>query len=248
MLLVEKPFFKDLIKKEMNKPQILIIEDHPDIVEIVDYHFRKAGFKLQVATNGREGLKKAESSLPSLILLDLMLPGLDGMEICRRLRHQSETQKIPIIMLTAKGSEEDIVRGLEMGADDYVTKPFQPKELIARVQAMLRRTDSQATSPSGSEGIIEVDDLQVDVGRHEVYVGLTPIKLTLTEFRLLQTLLSGIGRIFTRDQLIDKLRGGEVAIVDRNIDVHVSSLRKKLKEYGSRIYTVRGVGYRFLEK
>ncbi len=223
---------------------ILIIEDHADIVEIVEYNLEQEGFKLDVAMDGETGLKKALDHPPELILLDLMLPALDGLEVCKRLRNSEKTKKVPIIMLTAKGEEKDIIRGLELGADDYVTKPFSPKELVARLKAVLRRVGGKVPTPTEQ---LKISDLEVDLGKHLVKLHGEELRLTLTEFRLLQVLIEGEGRIFTRDQLIDRVRGEEITIVDRNIDVHISSLRRKLKDVGSRILTIRGVGYRFQE-
>ncbi len=220
---------------------VLAIEDNPDILEILQFNLSREGFSVVKAMDGDEGLKQAFQVHPDLILLDLMLPKRDGIEVCRQLRARSDTKAIPIIMLTAKGEESDIVRGLEVGADDYVTKPFSPKELVARVKAALRRATAPSASPSE---VIRFKELTIDLSRHEVTLGSEILRLTPAEFRLLKALVSARGRVFTRDQLIEKIGGPEVAIVDRNIDVHVSSLRKKLKNLGDDIMTVRGVGYR----
>ena len=224
---------------------ILIIEDHADIVEIVEHNLEREGFRLSVAMDGESGLNKALQEPPDLVLLDLMLPNMSGLEVCRRLRESKNTSHVPIIMLTAKGEEKDIICGLELGADDYVTKPFSPKELVARIKSVLRRAGIKVGTSSSQ--VIKVDGLEIDLARHSVHLNGESIKLTLTEFRLLHGLIEGEGRIFTRDQLIDRVRGEDITIVDRNIDVHISSLRRKLKDYGARILTIRGVGYRFQE-
>jgi len=222
------------------KTKILIIEDHKDIIEIVEYHLGKEGYRVDSALTGEEGLNKIETDTPDLLLLDLMLPKMSGLEVCKALREKEATKRLPIIMLTAKGEEEDVVRGLEMGADDYIPKPFGNKELLARIKTVLRRT-------SASKELMTYKDLSVDVTRFIARVGTQDLPLTRAEFRLLHALMASQGRVLTRDQLIDKITGGDVMIVDRNIDVHVSSLRKKLETYGDRILTVRGVGYRFVE-
>jgi DNA-binding response OmpR family regulator len=220
--------------------RILIVEDHPDIVEIVRYNLEREGYRVSWARNGEEGIEKASAEKPDLVLLDLMLPKIGGHEVCKAIRGEAATRFLPIIMLTAKGEEADIVRGLELGADDYVTKPFNPKELLARVRAVLRRSDAKTD-------VIRFRDLLIDSDRYRVQIKGKDVPLTKAEFQLLRAMAAHQGRVFTRDQLIDKMTGGEVSIVDRNIDVHVSSLRKKLLEYGEFIVTVRGVGYRFGE-
>ncbi|MFH1262770.1 MAG: response regulator [Pseudomonadota bacterium] len=220
--------------------RVLIVEDHPDIVEIVRYNLEREGFQVSWAKDGEEGLKKIMAERPDLLLLDLMLPKMSGFDVCKTLRSEVGTRSLPVVMLTAKGEEVDIVRGLELGADDYVTKPFKPKELLARVRAVLRRSDAKTD-------VIRFRDLVIDSDRHRVDLKGEELQLTRAEFRLLRALASRQGRVFTRDQLIEKMTGGDVSIVDRNIDVHVSSLRKKLGSYGDLIVTVRGVGYRFAE-
>ncbi|MCB0308440.1 MAG: response regulator [Bdellovibrionales bacterium] len=224
---------------------ILMIEDHAEIAEILSYHLVKAGFKVEIASDGEEGLNIARLKVPSIILLDLMLPKLHGLEVARAIRVYEKTAHIPIIMLTAMGDEADIVKGLEMGADDYLVKPVKAAELVARIKALWRRAGQNQNSVSSHE--INVDGLVLDKERHVVTLLGKSISMTLTEFQILSCLIEGAGRIYTRDQLIDRVRGHDIAIVDRNIDVHISSLRKKLKDHGRRIFTVRGVGYRFLE-
>lgn len=224
------------------KEFILVVEDHPDIAELIELNLRKEGYNVVVAPDGQEALKCLQDALPQMILLDIMLPKMNGFEVAKAVRAKKQTEKIPIIMLTARGDEKDIVAGLEAGADDYVVKPIQFKELKARMRAVFRRYQPDKEAPRKQ---IQVQGLHIDEDKHEVVVDGEVLELTLTEYQTLVTLLKGVGRIFTRDQLIDKVRGHQVSIIDRNIDVHISSLRKKIKEYGKRIVTVRGVGYRF---
>lgn len=226
-----------------DKLTILVIEDHEDIQEVLRFNLEKEGFDVTIASDGAVGLKLARSAEPDLILLDLMLPKVDGLEVCRQLKADKSTQDIQMIMLTAKGEESDIVAGLTLGADDYVVKPFSPKEVIARVRAVLRRVQTQPKTEI--ETVLKADDLTMNLTKHEVRMGLDPVELTLAEFNLLKTLIAGRGRVFTRDQLIEKMRGPGITIIDRNIDVHVASLRKKLGQMSESILTVRGVGYRF---
>jgi DNA-binding response OmpR family regulator len=221
---------------------ILLVEDDPDIVELVRYNLGRDGFVLLEAGDGEAGFQIAQGQSPDLILLDLMLPGIGGLEVCRRLRAQESTRTIPIIMLTAKGEECDIVLGLGLGADDYVTKPFSPRQLIARIGAVLRRGRGAHTQPPGER--VEHGPFWIDATRHEIRLEGTPMTLTLAEFRLLQALVGHPDRVFTRDQLIDRITQGKSVIIDRNVDVHVRSIRKKLGRHGDLIVTVRGVGYK----
>ncbi len=223
--------------------RILVVEDEPDLLETVTHALRREGMRPIAATTGEGALKAAGEERPDLVILDLMLPGLDGIEVCRRLRADPATARIPIVMLTAKAEETDAIIGLGVGADDYVRKPFALKELIARVRAVLRRTEA----PLDGTEILTCAELQVDPARHEVRVRGTPVVLTATEFRLLHHLVRHRGRVFSRAQLLDKAVGTDVTVVERNIDVHISSLRRKLAEYGDRIVTIRGVGYKFSE-
>ena len=219
---------------------ILLIDDEPDLVSLVRFNLEREGYRVRAAADGAAGYEAAKRDLPDLILLDLMLPGMDGLEVCRRLRAESRTARIPIIMLTAKGGEADRVVGLEMGADDYVAKPFSPRELVARVKAVLRR----AAAPQEDDGALAAGEIQLDPGRHEVTVKGKPVTLTATEFRLLHTLMRRPGQAFSRDRLIDGAIGEDAHVVDRTIDVHVTSLRRKLGRSATLIETVRGVGYR----
>ncbi len=225
------------------KEKILIVDDEQDLVTLIRYHLEKDGYKAISAHNGEDALFLARKEKPELIVLDLMLPGIDGLEVCRRLKAIPELATIAIVMLTAKGEEDDITVGLKLGADDYVTKPFSPKELVARVQAVLRRTKT-ASLP---KDYIEIDGLTIDTYKHEVTIKNEVIPLTLTEFKLLHQLTSKVGRVFTRDQLLDAISGSVVSVTDRTIDVHIVSLRKKLKSFSNRIVTIRGIGYKFSE-
>lgn len=229
----------------MSQKKIILIEDEPDILEVIEYNLKRENFSVLTAADGLEGLDLVIKEKPDLVLLDLMLPGIDGMEICRQVRNNQAVKRVPIIMLTAKGDESDVVLGLGLGADDYMTKPFSPKELIARIKAVLRRSETQ--SQKGSENFIQVGQLVIDSVKHEVRISDVVIDLTPTEFKLLRFLASHPGRVFTRDQLLSKAIGEDVFVVDRNADVHIRMIRKKIGDYKDHILTIRGVGYRFLE-
>ncbi|MEW6516218.1 MAG: response regulator [candidate division FCPU426 bacterium] len=229
----------------MPKQRILVIEDDEDIRELLRYNLAKEGYQIVSAPTAEEGLKMARQKPPVLILLDLMLPGMDGLEACRRLKKEAGTAEIPVVMLTAKGEETDIVSGLELGAADYVTKPFSPKVLVARLRAVLRRPG--AGEPQAQTGKLEIHDLSIDAGRHEVRVKGKRLELTITEFRLLQFLASKPGWVFTRYQIVDGVKGDDYPVTARSVDVQVVGLRKKLGAAGKYIETVRGVGYRFQE-
>ena len=227
----------------MKREKILVIEDEPDILEVLDYNLRREGYVVSTSRDGAQGLELAARENPDLILLDLMLPGMDGVEVCRRLRQDPVTRDLPIIMVTAKGEESDRILGLGVGADDYIVKPFSPREVIARVQAVLRRGPlKQETS---SEDRIVHGQVVIDSKRHEVLVDGAPQDFTATEFRLLHFLASHPGRVFDRAHLISRAIGDHAIVLDRNIDVHVRSIRRKLDPYRELIETVRGVGYRF---
>ncbi len=228
----------------MSKEKILVVDDEQDLVKLIRYHLEKDGYKVITAYNGDDALFLTRKERPELIILDLMLPGIDGLEVCRKLKADQELARPAIIMLTAKGEEADITMGLKLGADDYMTKPFSPKELVARVQAVLRRAQGVSTTKDS----IEIDGLlTIDLYKHEVTIQDKAIPLTLTEFRLLHQLASRPGRVFTRDQLLDAISGPETFVIDRTIDVHIASLRKKLKTFANRIITIRGIGYKFKE-
>jgi len=222
--------------------EILIIEDERDIVESLEYNLRKEGHRVSKAYDGTAGLKLAEEQAPSLVLLDLMLPGLDGFQVCRQLKNNPRTSSIPIVILTAKAEETDKVVGLELGADDYIVKPFSMKELIARVKAVLRRYENPA--PAAGQ-ILRFKDLEIDSARHEVKAQGKLVELTAREFQLLRYLAENKGKVFSREQLLDAVWGIEVAIETRTVDVHLLRLREKLGKAGRCLLTLRGVGYKF---
>jgi len=226
----------------VKRKRILVIEDEPDIRELIAYNLSREGYQVSEAEDGESGLDKARRELPDLVLLDLMLPRLSGVEVCRRLKSEAQTQGLPVIMVTAKGDEDDVVSGFDTGADDYIPKPFSPKVLLARVKAVLRRASEDEES-----GRIVRDGLVIDPERHEVVVDGERVQLTATEFRLLHFLATNPGRVFTREHLLSRVIGENAVVTDRNIDVHVGSVRKKLGNYRALIETVRGVGYRFLD-
>lgn len=226
---------------------VLVIEDEEDIRELVSYNLRKAGLHVASVGTGEEGLAAIERQPPDLVLLDLMLPAVDGLAICRRLKTNPATETIPVVILTAKGEEADVVVGLNLGADDYITKPFSPRVLIARVQAVLRRTRGERDEGEKEDEGIRVHSLTIHAGRHEVLVDEAPVELTATEFRILHFLARRPGWVFTRQQILDAVHGDNYAITDRAVDVQVVGLRKKLGAAGEYIETVRGVGYRFKE-
>ena len=228
----------------MAKETILVVEDEEDIRELLKYNLEKEGYQVFAAATGEEGLRAVRDRRPDLILLDLMLPGLDGLEVCRRIRGEAQTQPLPIIMLTAKGEEADIVTGLELGADDYIVKPFSPRVLLARLRAALRRR-RQLLSPTTAP--LTTDELVIHPGRHEVLLQGQPLQLTVTEFRLLHLLVRKPGWVFTRTQIVNEIHGEDYPVSDRSIDVQIVSLRKKLGAFGSHIETIRGIGYRFKE-
>ncbi len=228
----------------MAKRKILVIEDDDDIVELLTYHLVREGFLVFTATSGENGLEAAKRNPPQLILLDLMLPGIDGLEVCRLLRADDRTAAIPIVMLTAKGEEADVVAGLEVGADDYVTKPFSPAVLVARVRNILRRKSIRLAD---DETPLKVQDLVIHPGRHEVLLKNKRLDLTITEFRLLHLLARRPGWVYTRKQIVDAVRGEDYAVTERAVDVQLVGLRRKLGSAGHYIETVRGVGYRFFE-
>jgi DNA-binding response OmpR family regulator len=228
-----------------SKKTVLVVDDEKDIVDLVTYNLRRNGYEVLAAFDGREAVEIAQRETPDLILLDLMLPGMDGTEVARRLKADSRTATIPLIMLTAKGEETDVVVGLTLGADDYVTKPFSMKILLARLNTVLRRSEQVASA--GESAMLKAGPLTIDAAKHEVLVDGEPVKLTLTEFKLLAALVGARGRVLTRDQLMDKAMGTDVFVTDRAIDVHVTAIRKKLGTANWLIHTVRGVGYRLQE-
>ena len=225
------------------KETILIVEDEKDIVKMLDYNLKKEGYKTLVAHDGEDAIDAANTKQPDLILLDLMLPGMDGLEVCKTLKGESKTALIPIIMLTAKSQESDKIVGLELGADDYVTKPFSPRELIARIKAVLRRMKEKDKLPE----VMKIGELGIDFSKIAVTVKDKPVELTAKEFELLKTLIKVKGRVLSRDYLLDNIWGfnNAIEIQTRTVDVHIRTLRKKLKSEAKRILTVKNYGYRF---
>ena len=233
-------------EKDLKKKSILIVEDDEDIQQLVGYNLIKAGFLIEYSDSGEQALKKIKNQTPDLVLLDLMLPGMRGMELCRIIRSDSRFSELPIIMLTAKGEETDIISGLDQGADDYITKPFSPKILLSRVKAVLRRKAKDSATPAADySDVIKLNSLVIDPGRYEVKIDGEPVNLTPTEFGILQLLTKKAGWVFSRQQIIDAVRGYDYLVTPRTIDVQMFSLRKKLGETGRKIETVRGIGYRF---
>lgn len=229
----------------MSKKRIVVIEDEPDILEVLSYNLKREGYEVSAATDGIKGLALVKKETPDLLLLDLMLPGMDGVDICSNIKKDPQTQGTLIIMVTAKGEESDIVLGLGVGADDYIAKPFSPRELIARVKAVLRR--GILVEKSSSLEKITLGELVIDAVRHRVDVSGREVRLTATEFRLLHYLASYPGRVFSREQLLNRALGDDVVIVDRNIDVHIRGIRKKMEVDPPLIETIRGVGYRMTD-
>jgi len=225
----------------MSKATILVVDDEADIQELVRLNLVREGYDVLTCGTGEKALDIAGQKQPALVILDLMLPGIDGLEVCKRLKGDSKTKSIPVVMLTAKGEEVDIITGLELGADDYMTKPFSGKVLVARVRRILRRmverTEETAT--------MKIHELTIDSGRREVLIKNGPVELTFTEFNILHTLARRAGLVFTRYQIVDALHGSDYLVTDRAVDVQIVSLRKKLGPCGKYIETVRGVGYRF---
>lgn len=228
----------------MAKQRILVVEDEEDILELIRFNLSREGFSVTGVISGEEGLKWALRELPDLVLLDLMLPGLSGLEVCRALKSEKRSRAVPVIIVSAKGEESDIVAGLELGADDYITKPFSPRILLARVGAVLRR---RGEAPADAQAVLVVHELAIDPGRFEVKISGRPIVLTPTEFGILHFLARHPGWVFTRYQIVDAVKGSDYPVTDRAVDVQIVGLRRKLGECGTYIETVRGVGYRFKE-
>jgi len=226
----------------MQPVKVVIIEDEPDILELIQYNLEKNGYHPYPVVNGEQGVSESVRLQPDAIILDLMLPGIDGLEVCRQLRQHEATKHTPILMLTAKSEESDVVVGLELGADEYMTKPFSPRELIARLRALLRRSRMKLVEPL--KNTFQIGPLTIDHERHEAFYEGNSLPLTLTEFKLLSALIQKPGRVFTRDQLLEKINGGDTYVIDRNIDVHIRAIRRKLGNDADMIKTVRGVGYK----
>jgi len=228
--------------------RVLIVEDEPDQQELLRYNLAREGYDVHCAENGRDALAMVRDEPPDLIVLDLMLPGLDGLEVCRKIRSEPTTAGVPIVMLTAKSEDSDVVTGLELGADDYVTKPYSPRVLMARVKAVLRtRQTSSGRADDETEKTIEYRDLIIKPDRFEAILAGKPLQLSGTEFRILALLAAKPGRVFTRAQMIKNVHGENCAVTDRSVDVHIFWLRQKLGSRGRMIEAVRGVGYRFRE-
>ncbi len=228
----------------MGRSKIVVIEDEPDIAEVMCYNLQREGYQVASATRGDDGLELVRNQSPSLVILDLMLPGMDGLPVCQQIKSDPLTRATPIIIVSAKGEESDVVIGLGLGADDYMAKPFSPREMLARVKAVLRRGPLQEEQQKDR---IVIRDLVIDPARHEVRAGAELVNLTATEFKLLHQLASQPGRAYTREQLLNRVVGEGVVVVDRNIDVHIRAVRKKLGDLGDVIQTIRGVGYRFID-
>ena len=228
----------------MARESVLVVEDEADILELIRYNLAREGYQVAGATTGEAALAAARNTHPALVVLDLMLPGLDGLEVCKLLKADERTRDIAIVMVTAKGEEADIVTGLELGADDYIAKPFSPRVLLARIKAVLRRKTS---APPGESAVLKIHELLIHPGRHEVLVKGEPVELSATEFRLLHFLARRPGWVFTRYQIVDGVHGSDYPVTDRSVDVQVVGLRRKLGAAGEYIQTVRGVGYRFKE-
>lgn len=229
----------------MAKQRILVIEDEEDILALIHYNLSKEGFEVSAATSGESGLELARRELPDLVVLDLMLPGMSGIDVCRKLKQSTTTAAIPVVMLTARGEEGDVVAGLETGAEDYVTKPFSHKVLAARIRTVLRRVSENVTDQA--QAPIKIHDLVIHPGRNEVLLDGRSVELTFTEFQILRLLAARPGWVFTRNQIMDAVRGDDYAVTERAVDVQIVGLRKKLAEQGHYIETVRGIGYRFKE-
>ncbi len=228
----------------MSQKNILVVEDEEDILSLIEYHLSNEGYTVSCAESGETGLELATQTIPDLMILDLMLPGLDGLTVLRHLKNDQKTSEIPVIILTAKGEDRDIVQGLELGADDYLTKPFNMNVLQARIKAVMRRSQ---TKPNDDE-IVAIHNITVDSKRHIASVDNRPLDLTLTEFKILNCLARRPGWVFTRYQIVESTQGDEADVTDRSVDVHIVSLRKKLGQSGRLLETVRGVGYRMKEK
>lgn len=242
---------------QSTKQHILVVEDETDICELLQYVLEREGFQVTCVNNGMEALELAGNKAFTLAVLDIMLPGMDGLTLCRKLRENQATRRMPIVMLTARSEESDVVVGLEVGADDYLTKPFSPKELVARIRAVLRRVnDREADAPAAAStkpvqgqdpGMVTLGQVAIDPTRHTVKVRDVAVQLTLAEFKLLALLMSRPGRVFSRDQILEQISGSDVYVIDRNVDVHIRAIRKKFGDDAEFIQTVRGVGYKCLE-
>jgi len=228
----------------LGRGRVLIIEDDKDILNLVAWHLKAADYEVLKAEDGVSGLETALREKPDLVVLDLMLPGMDGLDVCKTLKRNKETGAMPIIMLTARGEEADRIVGLELGADDYVVKPFSPRELVLRVQAVMRR----AAAPAPAQDVLAEEGIAVDVQAHRVWIDGEEVVLTATEFKLLSELMHNRGRVLTRDRLLDRVWGYQFEGYARTVDTHIRRLRQKLGPYAHLVETIRGVGYRFRER
>jgi len=229
----------------MKKPVLLSVEDDEDIQELLRYNLVKAGFAVFLAESGEEAIEKLGGTAPDLVILDLMLPGMNGLEVCKTMKRIDSLKEIPIIMLTAKGEEIDVITGLDLGADDYVSKPFSPKVLVARIKAVLRKkTEKSASEAKEESSLIVQGSLAIDPAKYEVKVEGIKVRLTVTEFNILKLLAKREGWVFTRQQIIDAVKGYEFSVTPRAVDVHIFSLRSKLGKAGEKIESIRGIGYR----
>lgn len=233
-----------MVTSDMVRKRVLVVDDEEDILDLVEYNLAKNGFDVICVGSGEEAINRAHTSNPDMILLDLMLPGVNGLDVCRTLKSDPGIKDVPVVMLTAKSEETDMITGLDIGADDYITKPFSPRVLIARVKAVLRRQDEE---PEGDDHPIRIQEMQIHPGRHEVLLGGAPVNLTYTEFSILNFLAQRPGWVYTREQIIDAVRGNDYPVTERSVDVQIVGLRKKLGQTGQCIETVRGVGYRIKE-
>ena len=225
-------------------PSVLVIDDHPEIVRLLDFNLSKAGFQVHAATSGEAGLAGVQKHAPDIVLLDVLMPGLDGWEVCRRLRQDSSTSRLPLILLTAKAEEEDRILGLELGADDYVTKPFGVRELLTRIHSLLRRCALESSSVE----VLRLGGVVIDSAKRIVTAGGKEVPFTQTEFDILRALAERKGLVVSREELITLARGSDAAVMDRTVDVHLASARRKLGKFGTLIETVRGVGYRWKDR
>ncbi|NBX24238.1 MAG: DNA-binding response regulator [Microbacteriaceae bacterium] len=241
------------------KQHILVVEDETDICELLQYVLEREGFDVTCVANGQQALDASRANPFTLAVLDIMLPGMDGLTLCRKLREDPVTRAMPVVMLTARSEESDVVVGLEVGADDYLSKPFSPKELVARIRAVLRRVNDRTVIPADREpvvlkprtpaagGVVNLGPVTIDTERHTVKLRQQAVQLTLAEFKLLSLLMSRPGRVFSRDQILEQISGSDVYVIDRNVDVHVRAIRKKFGDDADFIETVRGVGYKCRE-
>jgi two-component system, OmpR family, alkaline phosphatase synthesis response regulator PhoP len=228
----------------MVKPTVLVVEDDPDIQELLAYNLKREGYTVLAAVSAEAGRRQIEQVLPEIIVLDIMLPGMDGLEFLRELKQSPRVASVPVIMLTAKGEDTDVVSGLELGADDYVTKPFSPRVLVARIRACLRKGAPRASREPVDSGLLEAHGLSLDPLRHEAAAEGRALELSATEFAILETLMRDPGRVYTRQQIIDAVKGPDYPVTERSVDVQILGLRKKLGSQGDCVETVRGIGYK----